>query len=98
MFQSSLSFQVGVVLSGGQAAGGHNVIMGVYDMIKQINRDSRLFGFLKGPKGIMINHYNEITQEYMDLYRNMGGFDMICKILLLTTSTGSGRDKIETPE
>jgi len=68
------------------------VIMGVYDMIKQMNKESRLFGFLKGPKGIFINHYNEITQEYMDLYRNMGGFDMICKILLLNRRRGKRQD------
>jgi diphosphate--fructose-6-phosphate 1-phosphotransferase len=76
------------VLSGGQAAGGHNVIMGIFDMAKQIHPDSKVIGFIKGPIGIMNNKYIEITQEYMHLYRNMGGFDMIC----------SGRDKIQKPE
>ena len=71
--------RVGVVLSGGQAAGGHNVIMGVYDSIKKLHPESKLFGFLMGPHGVFSNNYMEITPEYMDLYRNMGGFDMICK-------------------
>ena len=68
-----------VVLSGGQAAGGHNVIMGVFDMIKKMHPESRLFGFLMGPHGVYSNNYIEINHEYMELYRNMGGFDMICK-------------------
>jgi 6-phosphofructokinase len=67
------------VLSGGQAAGGHNVIMGVFDMIKKMNPESRLFGFLMGPHGVYSNNYIEIDHAYMELYRNMGGFDMICK-------------------
>jgi pyrophosphate--fructose-6-phosphate 1-phosphotransferase len=62
--------------------------MGVFDMIKQINPESKLFGFLMGPHGVYSNNFIEINQEYMQLYRNMGGFDMIC----------SGRHKIETPE
>jgi len=66
-------------LSGGQAAGGHNVIMGVFDMIKKVNSESRLFGFLMGPHGVYSNNYIEIDHEFMELYRNMGGFDMICK-------------------
>ena len=76
------------MLSGGQAAGGHNVIMGLFDMIKKLHPESRLFGFLAGPHGIYSNNYMEITPEYMGLYRNTGGFDMI----------RSGRHKIETPE
>mmetsp|Transcript_21842 Transcript_21842/g.16190 ORF Transcript_21842/g.16190 Transcript_21842/m.16190 type:complete len:295 (+) Transcript_21842:81-965(+) len=80
--------RIGLVLSGGQAAGGHNVIMGVYDMAKLLHKDSKVFGFLMGPKGIYTNKYVEIDANFMQLYRNMGGFDMIC----------SGRDKIETPE
>ena len=68
-----------MVLSGGQAAGGHNVIMGVFDMIKKIHPDSKLYGFLMGPHGVYSNRYIEINKEYMQLYRNMGGFDMICK-------------------
>ena len=67
------------MLSGGQAAGGHNVIMGLFDMIKKLNPDSVLFGFLAGPHGIFSNNYMEITAEYMGLYRNTGGFDMIRK-------------------
>lgn len=71
-----------MVLSGGQAAGGHNVIMGVYDMIKKIHPESKLYGFLMGPHGVYSNKYIEINQEYMQLYRNMGGFDMICKLMI----------------
>ena len=80
--------RVGVVLSGGQAPGGHNVIAGIFDALKAANKDSRLFGFLKGPKGIMRGRYKELTAEIIDDYRNTGGFDMIM----------SGRDKIETPK
>lgn len=75
----SFAFQLGCVLSGGQAAGGHNVIMGLFDMIKKLNPESRLFGFLAGPHGVYSNNYMEITPEYMHLYRNTGGFDMIRK-------------------
>ena len=71
------------MLSGGQAAGGHNVIMGVFDMIKKIHPESKLYGFLMGPHGVYSNKYIEINQEYMQLYRNMGGFDMICKYFYL---------------
>ena len=80
--------QIGCVLSGGQAAGGHNVIMGIYDMAKKIHPDSKIYGFLAGPHGLFTGNYIEITKEYMDLYRNMGGFDMI----------RAGRHKIETIE
>jgi len=80
--------KIGCVLSGGQAAGGHNVIMGIFDMIKKFHPDSKLIGFLGGPKGVIENNYIEITAEYMNLYRNTGGFDMI----------RSGRDKIEKPD
>ena len=76
------------MLSGGQAAGGHNVIMGLFDMIKKLHPESKLYGFLAGPHGVYTNNYMEITPEYMHLYRNTGGFDMI----------RSGRHKIETPE
>ena len=69
------------MLSGGQAAGGHNVIMGVFDMVRKMNPLSRVFGFLMGPHGIFTNNYREITEDYMQLYRNTGGFDMICKFL-----------------
>jgi len=54
--------------------------MGVYDMIKELNPESRLFGFLMGPHGVYSNNYMEICGDYMELYRNMGGFDMICKL------------------
>ena len=80
--------KIGVVLSGGQAPGGHNVIAGLYDSLKASNADSKLFGFLKGPGGILKNKYVELTSEKIDEYRNTGGFDMIM----------SGRDKIEKPE
>lgn len=83
-----LFLQLGCVLSGGQAAGGHNVIMGLFDMAKKLHPDSKLFGFLAGPHGVFTGNYMEITPEYMNLYRNMGGFDMI----------RAGRHKIETPE
>ncbi len=80
--------RIGVVLSGGQAPGGHNVISGVFDFIKAYQSNSQLFGFLSGPIGIYTNQYVEITEEFMNQYRNQGGFDMIC----------SGRHKIESEE
>ena len=80
--------RIGVVLSGGQASGGHNVIMGVYDLVKRHHPSSQIFGFLGGPRGIYTNSFREIDRELMEAYRNQGGFDMIC----------SGRDKIETDE
>lgn len=78
--------RVGVVLSGGQAPGGHNVIAGVYDRIKRIHPDSKLIGFLEGPHGLFTGNYREIDEAAIDSYRQQGGFDMI----------GSGRHKIET--
>ena len=86
--KSERPLNLGCVLSGGQAAGGHNVIMGLYDMAKRLHPDSKLFGFLAGPHGVFTNNWMEITEEYMALYRNMGGFDMI----------RAGRHKIETEE
>ncbi len=80
--------RVGVILSGGQAPGGHNVIAGIYDGLKKGNKDSKLFGFLGGPSGLVEAQYVEIKDKFMDEYRNTGGFDII----------GSGRTKIETPE
>ena len=80
--------KVGVVLSGGQAPGGHNVIAGVFDALKAVNKDSKIYGFLKGPGGVIKGKYKELTAEIIDAYRNTGGFDMIM----------SGRDKIEKPE
>ncbi|MER3474537.1 MAG: diphosphate--fructose-6-phosphate 1-phosphotransferase [Armatimonadota bacterium] len=80
--------KVGVVLSGGPAPGGHNVIAGVFDALKSANPDSQLFGFLKGPGGVIKGKYRELTAEVIDQYRNTGGFNMIM----------TGRDKIEKPE
>ena len=80
--------KVGVVLSGGQAPGGHNVISGLYDALKSANKESKLFGFLKGPGGVIKGKYKELNDDIIDAYRNTGGFDMIM----------SGRDKIESPE
>ncbi len=77
---------VGVILSGGQAPGGHNVISGLFDGIKRIHRDSRLFGFVMGPGGLVEHKYIELTASIIDEYRNTGGFDII----------GSGRTKLET--
>ena len=79
---------VGVVLSGGQASGGHNVICSIFDSVKRHHPDSKVFGFLGGPKGIFTGKYMLLEAEYVDKYRNQGGFDMI----------RSGRDKIETPD
>ena len=76
---------VGVILSGGQAPGGHNVISGIFDGIKKIHRDSRLFGFIMGPGGLVDHNYMELTSAIIDEYRNSGGFDII----------GSGRTKLE---
>ena len=79
---------VGVILSGGQAPGGHNVIAGLYDALKQANSANKLYGFLGGPSGIIDGKYIEFTDEFMNEYRNTGGFDII----------GSGRTKLETEE
>lgn len=81
----SKPFNVGVILSGGQAPGGHNVISGLFDGIKKINRDSRLYGFLMGPGGFVDHDYIELTSEIIAEFRNTGGFDII----------GSGRTKLE---
>ncbi|KAI3456504.1 hypothetical protein Pfo_013167 [Paulownia fortunei] len=80
--------KIGVVLSGGQAPGGHNVISGIFDYLQDRCKGSTLYGFRGGPAGIMKCKYVVLTSEYIYPYRNQGGFDMIC----------SGRDKIETPE
>ncbi len=79
---------VGVVLSGGQAPGGHNVIAGLFDALIAANPQNKLYGFLKGPGGVIKGKYKEITAEFLEPFRNTGGFDMIM----------SGRDKIEKPE
>jgi pyrophosphate--fructose-6-phosphate 1-phosphotransferase len=78
-------FNVGIILSGGQAPGGHNVISGLFDGVKSLNPDNKLYGFLMGPGGLVDHKYMEITSEIMDEYRNTGGFDII----------GSGRTKLE---
>jgi pyrophosphate--fructose-6-phosphate 1-phosphotransferase len=79
---------VGVILSGGQAPGGHNVIAGLFDGLKKGNPRSTLIGFKGGPSGLVDNNYVELDEAIIDRHRNTGGFDMI----------GSGRTKIETPE
>ena len=79
---------VGVILSGGQAPGGHNVIAGIFDGLKDANPENKLYGFLGGPSGIIEGNYIELTADIIDAYRNTGGFDII----------GSGRTKLETPE
>jgi pyrophosphate--fructose-6-phosphate 1-phosphotransferase len=86
--ESHAPINVGVILSGGQAPGGHNVIAGIFDGIKSINKESRLFGFLLGPEGLITHKYRELTSEIIDEHRNTGGFDII----------GSGRTKLETTE
>lgn len=80
--------KAGVILSGGQAPGGHNVIAGLYDALKKLNPENELLGFLAGPSGLLENQFIVLTDEIIDEYRNTGGFDMIC----------SGRTKLETPE
>ena len=79
---------IGVILSGGQAPGGHNVISGLFDAVKKLNSENRLYGFLMGPGGLVDHNYIEITADFIDQYRNTGGFDMI----------GSGRTKLEKEE
>ena len=82
------AINVGVILSGGQAPGGHNVISGLFDGIKKLNADSKLYGFIVGPGGLVDHNYKELTAEIIDEYRNTGGFDII----------GSGRTKLEKEE
>ena len=79
------AMNVGVILSGGQAPGGHNVISGLFDEVKKLNPENRLYGFLMGPGGLVDHKYIEITDEFIADYRNTGGFDLI----------GSGRTKLE---
>ncbi|CAD7944656.1 unnamed protein product [Amoebophrya sp. A25] len=80
--------RIGAVLSGGQAPGGHNIIVGIYDQAKRINPSSSVYGFLDGPHGIFTGRYVELDDEIIDGFRNTGGFDML----------GSGRHKIESDE
>ena len=84
----STPVNVGVILSGGQAPGGHNVISGIFDGIKKLHPESRLYGFLMGPDGLIKHNYIELTSDIIDEYRNTGGFDII----------GSGRTKLEKKE
>ncbi len=79
------AINVGVILSGGQAPGGHNVISGIFDGLKRLNPENRLFGFIGGPSGLVDHKYIELTADIIDEYRNTGGFDII----------GSGRTKLE---
>lgn len=85
---NSQSFNVGIILSGGQAPGGHNVISGLYDGVKAINPANKLYGFLMGPGGLVDHKYIEFDDALIDEYRNTGGFDII----------GSGRTKLEETE
>lgn len=83
--ENNQKMNIGVILSGGQAPGGHNVICGLFDAIKKMNPENRLYGFLMGPGGLVDHDYMELTADVIDRYRNTGGFDMI----------GSGRTKLE---
>ena len=83
-----VAINVGVILSGGQAPGGHNVISGLFDGIKKLNPANRLYGFILGPGGLVDHNYLELTEDIIDEYRNTGGFDII----------GSGRTKLEKKE
>lgn len=86
--QNNTKMNVGIILSGGQAPGGHNVITGLFDQVKKLNPENRLYGFILGPGGLVDHNYIELTKEVVDEYRNTGGFDMI----------GSGRTKLEKEE
>lgn len=84
--EHSQKLNVGIILSGGQAPGGHNVISGIFDAVKKLDQENKLYGFLMGPGGLVDHDYIELTSGIIDEYRNTGGFDMI----------GSGRTKLET--
>lgn len=84
----SANLNVGVILSGGQAPGGHNVISGLFDGVRRLNPANKLYGFVLGPGGLVDHDYIELTAEMIDEYRNTGGFDII----------GSGRTKLEKEE
>ena len=86
--QNTAEMNVGVILSGGQAPGGHNVISGLFDGIKKLNANNKLYGFILGPGGLVDHNYKELTADIIDEYRNTGGFDII----------GSGRTKLEKEE
>ena len=82
---SKKRINAGVILSGGQAPGGHNVIAGLFDGLKKLNPANKLYGFILGPGGLVDHNYMELTADIIDEYRNTGGFDII----------GSGRTKLE---
>lgn len=86
--ENTKQMNVGIILSGGQAPGGHNVISGLFDQVKKLNPNNKLYGFLMGPGGLVDHDYVEITEELLKDYRNTGGFDLI----------GSGRTKLEKEE
>ncbi len=86
--ENTKEMNVGIILSGGQAPGGHNVISGLFDQVKKLNPNNKLYGFLMGPGGLVDHDYVEITEELLKDYRNTGGFDLI----------GSGRTKLEKEE
>ena len=86
--ENAKQMNVGIILSGGQAPGGHNVISGLFDQVKKLNSNNKLYGFLMGPGGLVDHNYVEITEELLKDYRNTGGFDLI----------GSGRTKLEKEE
>ena len=86
--ENTKEMNVGIILSGGQAPGGHNVISGLFDQVKKLNPSNKLYGFLMGPGGLVDHDYVEITEELLKDYRNTGGFDLI----------GSGRTKLEKEE
>ena len=86
--ENAKEMNVGIILSGGQAPGGHNVISGLFDQVKKLNPNNKLYGFLMGPGGLVDHNYVEITEELLRDYRNTGGFDLI----------GSGRTKLEKEE
>ncbi len=83
--EATNEINVGIILSGGQAPGGHNVICGLFDAVKKMNKNNKVYGFLMGPGGLVDHNYVELTEDFVDQYRNTGGFDMI----------GSGRTKLE---
>ena len=83
--EATNEINVGIILSGGQAPGGHNVISGIFDAVKKMNANNKIYGFLMGPGGLVEHDYMELTKEIIDEYRNTGGFDLI----------GSGRTKLE---
>lgn len=85
---TSSPLRVGVFFSGGQAPGGHNVVIALFEALREIHRESRLIGFLGGPEGLLHNRFFELHSERLAAYRNQGGFDLL----------GSGRTKIETEE